>query len=129
MPRETRELQRELVALSRRNRELQEDVAALRIENQILLQKLAAPKKGLDEATLTGKINAVAPDFMLYSLNLCAADGVKQGDVFEVIRADKVIGRLRVNHVYQTFAAASLLSKKDPKTEFRKQDVVKRVQE
>jgi len=117
-----------------------EDVARLEEENDALRQQIGQLVYDVENLRLelnklrkvwgqplTGSIIAVGPKGRTYSIDKAAADGVKKGDRFEVLRDGKVLGSLQILDAYKNFSLAKLLKLKDEEQPFKEGDEIRRI--
>lgn len=65
---------------------------------------------GISPALMNGQILATSPEQMRVILSLGKSRGVKEGQRFDVYRADKWVGDIRVTKTYEEMAACEIVS-------------------
>lgn len=84
------------------------------------------PLKGASTAPASsGTVLVVNKEFNFIVISLGEKDGLKPGQSLEVLRANRVIGKVQVERVYENMSAANLLPEQT-KTEIKEGDTVRR---
>ncbi|OGX38145.1 MAG: hypothetical protein A3C53_02935 [Omnitrophica WOR_2 bacterium RIFCSPHIGHO2_02_FULL_68_15] len=84
------------------------------------------PLKGAPTAAASaGTVLVVNREFNFIVVSFGEKDGLKPGQFLEVLRANRVIGKVQVERVYENMSAANLLPEQT-KTEIKEGDVVRR---
>lgn len=84
------------------------------------------PLKGASTAhASSGTVLVVNKEFNFIVVSLGEKDGLKSGQSLEVLRANRVIGKVQVERVYENMSAANLLPEQT-KTEIKEGDTVRR---
>jgi len=89
---------------------LEERIKEIISRKEVELGRIIVKPAGEDERkVLEGQVLIINPDFRFAIVNLGKKDGMKLGDMLEVRREDKYIGKIKVERLYDTMVGATIL--------------------